>query len=259
MENKTLEIMIEPFVLARYALLPLTRKEKQSKIDKIRRIVDYFQPRIEEKTGVLLGEIKVRDSRYITSDIYPMIKGTITQIIESHKVTGITKDIIELAGNTIGKPLFSAFNKLHISNAEMMACPFNNTIYLPFGFKGKMNFYQDKRFYWVLDNQIVAHELGHILWSKLNLNEKPTFLNGAFDKDYLSWSEGFATFCEQEYFENLYPYGSPPKKRDWNRIYAVGREKVRRVYDIGGEAALKTIPKEWQSWKKRLQENDEKS
>lgn len=253
--RESLKLVSEPFVLARYCFFPMSRREKETRLNQVREIVDYFIPRIEEKSGVKIGEVQVKSMSRLPRDITPLIMDWCDEWVEKAQLSGVERVVGKAILKTTARPIITLFSMLKEDFTTMLTVAQLNTIYVPFGFSSKMDYFWEKKFPKEREYQIVAHELAHILWQAINPQDKLSANSTNLD-NYQFWSEGFATFCEQEYFSDIFLEGRTPEKIDWSERYAKGREQVRKVLDIGGEQALLSIPLRWERWQQRLSSED---
>ena len=117
---------------------------------------------------------------------------------------------------------------------------FDNIIYVPFYFSNKYGDTDFKERSKRLDYSIV-HELTHTLWGKICGG----YNGGSAERKI--WSEGFATYCADKFFANLYPKGTPryyvPQIE-----YIIGKKKVEKLISQKGEGILLEIPKRWEEF-----------
>ena len=198
-------------------------KKKQIYLEKIRNIVDFYKPKIEEKTGVNLGDVQVKDAKKCLEDLAK----------DEGKFLRITTKMLSLFLYMIDKSL------LH--NIMMV---YEHNIYLPFDEKNTyhLDFCAELH---------VIHELSHVLW---NCKKK----RDAGTNQELVWSEGFADYCERDYFSDL----CLPREKFLctireNLCYEIegienGYEKTKRLIERYGEKILLDIPQKWEEFDKEL-------
>jgi hypothetical protein len=87
----------------------------------------------------------------------------------------------------------------------------------------------------ILD-EVIVHELGHILYDRIKINYFEKDLNSPFIQ------EGYATYCETTWFSEFYP-----SKRFQNLVnipeeYRKGEEIIKKLVEKHGEKILLKIP-----------------
>ena len=245
---KLLKEFFEPLQYCRYLYFPLPKKVKKEHLDNIRERVSHYKPLIEQQTGINLGEVRVREYNKIIYDILPVLISEIKSIKESSKskleeiiaggVLYSTLPFIFVLGQTIrmAREDFYVSMKAHKSKTSD-----TSTVYVGFGFFKKPLIFKRKIDESAWDNEVV-HELSHILHSTINLD---------FEKSPVDWHEGFATYCEQEYFRKLYPLGYSIDKNN-EGFYKRGKEKIEHVVKTFGIGALLEIPNRWREFESAL-------
>ena len=244
---KLLKEFFEPLQDLRY-YFPLPKKIKNEHLDNIRERVSHYKPLIEQQTGIKLGEVRVREYNKIIYDTLPVLISEIKSIKESSKsklaeiiaggVLYSTLPFIFVLGQTIRM----AAEDVYVSmKAHKSKTSDTSTVYVGFGFFKKPLIFKRKIDESAWDNEVV-HELSHILHSTINLD---------FEKSPVDWHEGFATYCEQEYFKKLYPLGYVVNRNN-EGFYRSGKEKIEQVVKTFGVEALLEIPNKWQEFESAL-------
>ena len=94
----------------------------------------------------------------------------------------------------------------------------------------------------------MVHELAHSLWDKINPQEEKQI------KNFKYWSEGFAEYGTNDYFNKLIL----PDAFDFKmvgKMYVEGYKKVKQVIDKYGLEMYLEIPNRWQEFDKEFREN----
>lgn len=228
---------------------PTGTKKREKFLELVREKVAFYTPMIEGKTGVKLGEVKVKDHNQWLSDyLYGEAPVRIVQTSWEH---GRVPDELDYTLGFFGAGLMEAlvtpplFLYNTISGIELRH--HNSTIYAPFNYMNKFGDIDFKIRSKRLD-YCVAHELGHTLWEKI-------YNKGLFEDDPIrsresrEWHEGFATYCAEEYFREFYPPGIATKY-ELKRVYRDGLEKVESAVKRHGEEIFLKIPKKWKELEK---------
>jgi hypothetical protein len=213
MKKELIRLRAQIKLLELQSFLPLPQKLKQPHLRKIEKLVSHYQPGLEERTGIKLGEVKVKD------------------------YTQLALDQASKPGNLVLFPIFylvSNFDKKNISMSYN-----TNTVYV--------NFNRYVNFMLLTQNRVdfqdrhVVHELSHGLWEKLRGSEE-------YHPAERVWNEGFATYCADEYFRDLMPgifnlddYRSIKR----NSVYDKGFKKVSEAVKRYGVGIILDIPKKF--------------
>src|SRR3989344_2736133 len=250
MENKMklLKEFFEPLQYCRYLYFPLPKKVKEEHLDKIRGRVSHYKPLIEQQTGINLGEVRVREYNKVVYDIFPELiselksmkknsKNKLEEIIAEGLLYSLLPFILVL-----GQTIRMAREDFYVSmKAYKSKTSDASTVYVGFGFLKKPLIFKRKIDESAWDNEVV-HELSHILADTMN----PKFNHSSRD-----WVEGFAIYCEQEYFKNLYPLGYVVNRNN-EGFYKRGKEKIEQVVKTFGVEALLEIPNRWREFESAL-------
>jgi hypothetical protein len=218
-------------------LFPTPKKKKEEFLNLVREKVDYYKPRIEEMCKIELGTIRVKDNKEWLSDVTCYLanmdalenawkQGRIPKEID-FKLSYMTSSFAE-ALNAIPLLLHNSF-----SGADMRY--FNGAIYVQFYYMNRFTDIDFKERTKELDYTVV-HELSHGLWAEIAGNVKSGF------GEKRTWSEGFATYCADEYFADLYPEGAL-KRIELGDVYNEGKKKIEDVVTKHGEGILLEIPR----------------
>lgn len=227
-----------------WVFLPTPRVKREEFMDKVRERVDYYKPKIEDKTGIRLGKVQVKDNKeWIYDATFHDVSQKAAELAWENGRPPNEGDI-----NFICRSQSIAFGLTYfpIGFYNMMRGAdfrhFNNTIYVPFNYMNRFIDFGFKRREEKMDYGVV-HELSHTLWDKIAGKYNS---NGSFRGRRL-WFEGFATYCTEEYFSEFYPEGT--KFVDVVQFYRDGMKKVSNVVNERGEEFLLEIPKRWRELK----------
>lgn len=198
-----------------------------------RKAVDYYQPKIEKRTGVQLGRI----------DVWPYA------LLNQHRVDNFKKSLGFLRSflhrrqiqkySHAGEKIDEKFAREH------MAAYHQNAIYVSFSTESS---HED----WLAE--LVVHELAHALFEKLGgptYNQR--FRLSAEEEDHLSLiNEGYATFAQNVWFRDLYPLGARIDvgyaTGNPGTVYADGFERIKKVVKEHGMEVLMDIPSRWREF-----------
>jgi hypothetical protein len=229
-----------------WAFTPTTKKTKEKFLNQVREKVNYYQPMIEQKCGVSLGDVKVKDNKKWLSDtVYGDAPRLAVEYAWNNGRTPTELDynlffIIASVGEAVMLPPLCLFNSLLGADFRHN----NDTIYVPFNYMNRFMDFNFKRRTRDMDYGVV-HELSHGLWDKLSRNE--LFEERGNLKEFgekRKWFEGFATYCAEDYFAEFYPEST---KTDYNtpKLYKEGKEKIKEAVDKYGEEIILKIPRVW--------------
>lgn len=228
--------------------MPVPRQKREDFLDKVRDRVDFYKPKIEERCNLNLGEVKVKDNSEFIDDVLYGANGlawkdTLERGWRSGRVPSKTDFMFSYSTAAFAELLmkFPIFLYNSFSGAEMRY--FNSTIYVPFYF---MNRFMDASFIGrirTLDHTVV-HELSHSVWYKIE-PDKYRDQNGR-----RVWFEGFATYCEDEYFSDLYQDGTERlSDRFLPKLYIRGKKQIEELVEQHGSDIVLEIPKKWKNFK----------
>ena len=228
---------------------PTSKKTKEKFLEMVRDKVNYYQPMIENRCGVNLGKINVRDNKGWASDIF--YKEAPLEALENAWKQGKTPTELDYTLSFIGASFseFISFIPVKIYDAFSLAQlrHYDHTIYVPFNYMNKFVDLDFKDRIKRLDYSVV-HELSHSLWDRLS-SRKLFGEDNKTQKKSNIWNEGFATYCAHDFFVDFYPknYERP---EDLLKVYAEGKKKVEKVIENHGKWALFDIPKKWKEFEK---------
>jgi len=253
------------------SFIPWTPKQKKNYLEKIESLKDLYQPMMEKKTGISLGNVKVKRHRELSKDIY--YETVIEKIDEKIRKKENDVEEIEKLGFSLKTvyPLLSFVNSF-MNQAFGGARFHKNTIYMPTGFGNRFEEYVKKDLW----DSTVVHELSHALWGSIE-GERSI----RDHKNWRMWNEGFATYCEENYFLDLYKNKlydvcddkakhflkntkNPNAENDLtkiaflrdgygsNSVYRKGKRKIENILEKHGENVLLDIPKKWDEFEREI-------
>ena len=143
-----------------------------------------------------------------------------------------------LTGRVIAEPLIW----LRMNTFGVGMKHYNSSIYIPFYFQNRFADIDFQIREKELD-QSVVHELSHKLWHNLGGNR-----HDDFQRNWRIWNEGFATYCADIYFANLYPDDFQTYQGKWAGVHGRGKEKVEELVEKYGKDIILEIPKRWEEF-----------
>jgi Clp amino terminal domain, pathogenicity island component len=216
----------------------LSIADKEFILGVYRRAVDFYQSRIEKKTGVMLGNIGVYDYAQLPEHKIvdrerrnPWLVRIFRRIFLKHQIEQFS---LALAAR-------------YADNAHKCAAAYyKNAIYVSF---------TDKTAH---ENSIAVtavHELSHALWERIegepldrNWSNAGHLAGAAFQKFRLL-VEGYASYAERIWFVDLYPPSArdvlPHAQLDPSSIHYQGMHMVQQLVEKHGTEILLEIPKRW--------------
>jgi len=225
--------------------LPTPKSQVDDFLNITREKVAYYQPKIEDMCELSLGKIYVKDdSSKLYDDAIKIAREGIHERCWSLGRVPSKSDLkfAEIEALVISSlftvPLY-LYNTLRGANMKYA----NNTVYVCFYPSCRFMDHDFKERKNRLDHTVV-HELSHAVWEKCNpniINLKEFFNEGRI------WMEGFASYCAQEYFANLYPEGV---KKDFHLagVYKKGKNKIEGLVKSHGKEVVLEIPKRWREF-----------
>lgn len=226
---------------------PTPTKKREEFMNRVRERVDYYKPLIEEKFGINLGNVKVKDNKEWLPDL---LYETAPILAAKHAwADGKVPTEIDFNLSFIGASIAEviALPPTWLYSTIIMNVDFRHndgTIYVPFNYANRFLDIDFKGRSKRMDYGVV-HELSHTLWGRLSENKDRDFKVGR------KWSEGFATYCTDVYFENIFP-SRTQKIYELPKVYTKGKEIIERVIAEHGENILLEIPKRWEEFQKEL-------
>jgi hypothetical protein len=225
--------------------LPMPKRIRQQYFDEAQRKLDFYQPKIEERTGVSLGKIEIRDRKDLCKDA---IRDHVIEAVftEGPLISPIPPEIAilapyELIINPIAKILSGLSGLTTLMNYN------NHGIYINFNLGRKIDlFWFNKR---QIEDVGIVHELCHELWKRLE--KQPYKSQEGSMTEYRIWNEGFATYCSEVAFKDFYPEGTR-RIETYPRIYTEGLARIIQLVNQHGNQILKDIPKDWREFSKQF-------
>ncbi len=222
---------------------PSSKAKKESFLEKVRDKVEHYKPKMEEVCNVNMGNAHVKDFREFVGDCgEELVQKSLDKYTKengeepSRFVRGLTTSSM-FTTKILAKPLMYL-----IANARGVEMKYyNSSIYVPFYYINRFMDIDFQRREKELD-QSVVHELSHHLWHVLG-GVDPS----GFGRDQRVWSEGFATYCADIYFANLYPDDFEVNSERWG-IHGRGKEKVEELVEKYGKDIILEIPKRWEEF-----------
>lgn len=223
-------------------ILPTSKEKKEAFLENVRRKVEYYKPRIENKCKINLGEVKVKDNKYWLADV---LYGSVRKrVIENESNQGKIPTAVDFHMGFMNASISEALlmGPLWIYNSVIGTDfrHYNNTIYAPFNYINRSMDIDFKERTKRLDYGVV-HELSHTLWDKI-LGETSNH-----PKEGRKWFEGFATYCADEHFADFYPNGTW-KAFDLPEVYSGGKKMVEQLISKHGDEILLEIPRRWEEF-----------
>lgn len=221
---------------------PSSKVKKEAFLEKARDKVSYYKPKMEEICKVDMGEVHVKDFQYWVGDFMrDRLQEEYREYTkrEGHEPSKFTKGVISspiFTARAIVEPIVWLF--MSYWGREMKH--YNSSIYVPFYFQNRFMDMDFKRREEKLD-QVIVHELSHRLWYALDGEESS-------GKNWRLWNEGFAGYCADNHFEDLYPESFEVEQTKGFGIHARGKEKVEELVEKYGEQILLEVPKRWEEF-----------
>ncbi len=158
-----------------------------------RNAVDFYQPRIEKKTGILLGHIRVCEFLQLDDDrLSNLAQRTSPWLFRLF----LGKKFMEMRT----KAFRDAFESTRSAREkDCLACYYRRAFYVSFA--------HDIRCHEAGFAFTTVHELSHALWETIEglpLDEKRAGSDSEREKFFLL-VEGFAMYAEQHWFWDLFP------------------------------------------------------
>jgi tetratricopeptide (TPR) repeat protein len=222
--------------LADSRVASLTEADRHFVLGLYRCAVRDYQPRIEQRTGVQLGTISVRDFEELDVDFLSNVK--------SRRRTSLARLFPRAVREWSLRQLQNHLASTRAGRGRACsACYYGNGIYVSFS-----HHLCPPREY-ITSN--VVHELSHALWERVEgvpLSHRRAWTRRKRQKVQLL-SEGFATYAERVYFLDVYPpcvrtilRQTPPEK---GSIYDRGLRRVEELVQQHGPEIFLEIPKRW--------------
>jgi hypothetical protein len=217
---------------------PLAEAESEFFLGIYRCAVESYQPRIEERTGVSLGNLSV----WHISDVDQHILRDMEKEAIAWPLRWLRRVFPDTRLQRASEYLKSTFMD---RARRCMTCYYNGGIYV--SFEG------DSRSHEEGVAVAVVHELTHAIWDKLAPKATIKEFNGKTlqRRRYQLLVEGYATYGEQVWFRDLYP----PAVRDnlghlrpsRNSVHYQGMLKIQELVERLGPAILLKLPAQWRT------------
>ncbi len=219
---------------------PSPKAKREAFLRKTRDKVSYYKPKMEEICNVDMGEVQVKDFRkYLGDYTKDRLQEEYQEYTErgGHEPSGFVKGVIAspvVTGITIARPISWLF--MSLSGPEMKH--YNSSIYVPFHYMNRFDDLDFKDRERKLD-QVVVHELSHRLWYALEGDKSS-------GRNWRVWNEGFAGYCADVHFADLYHQDFEVEQTNGFGIHARGKEKVEELVEKYGTQILLEVPKKWE-------------
>ena len=205
------------------------KKKRKEILQRYSEAVAHYQPLIEERFSrlaenlVSIGEVTVKDMKELDKGF----RSYSWQECENPAKYTLLYPIIYMA----------SIYRRNQAEDDFFACWFNQDLYLSFNHGTE-----------ILEgftDQTVVHDLSHGLWEKLGGEihlDSEAFTNPVKFKFV---NEGFASYCEYEFFRDLYPQGAFKDSYPNRETYPSERNAIKKLVDTNGEKILLEIPTNW--------------
>ncbi len=198
-------------------------------LDLYRCAVRSYQPTIEERTGIRLGEVTVKPITELQGDIEARLRATnrFFGMVRSGGAEGRIPRLAEVAAGAVGlSPACQCFNSIYIS------------------FTLGTQFHEEEII------RTTVHELAHCLWRKIARRDPRFFWRRKRRyREYKIVGEGFAVYAERVWFRDAYPPWLKRKleldRLDEANLYTTGLRVIERLVEQHGQQILLRIPAKW--------------
>lgn len=203
--------------------------DREFYLDLYRCAVRHYQPIIEKRTGVKLGEIAVKPISDLQGDIEARLRAA-NRFFGLVQSGGIERRVARIAEATAGAVGLSA------------ACFRFNSIYISFTLGTQFH-----------ENEIIqttVHELAHCLWEKI-AGRPPRFFwrRKRRYRELKIVGEGFAVYAERVWFRDVYPAWLRKKlelqQLEEANLYIKGLRVIERLVERYGQQVLVHVPARW--------------
>jgi hypothetical protein len=228
--------------------IPMKESEKEDYMKRIEERVSFYQPKIEQKTGVSLGKVYVIPNiLWLYQSLWECYQKVNNPDIneQAKDMSPLQKVVARTMAPIVSIPLITILGIPMISLAKFRdelidLAAGEDCIRVPFGMTTRQKLSAEKIGRDIHLDEKVVHELSHILWNKLEDPNKEQIIRGKH-----IWSEGFATYCQQEFFVDLYPQSYKFGDHLLPRSYMNGKRKIEKAIDKYGKDILLQIPNRW--------------
>ena len=216
------------------AIPPIPQNIKDEFLDRVRDRVSHYQPRIEDRCNVRLGEMDVRDYKEKYGHLCRVV------ITDREFSEGLLADkIVDVLLWTSMQALRPALSPLHGQRTGCFMNYMDSTIYIPFNLRRRLFISLEESEESI--NQGVVHELSHRLWEVLSGDNVTRDTHGDLNRLFV---EGFASYCDSDYFSDFYPKGSKLIEHN-DELYGCGRQKIKKLVERYGQGIVLEIPERW--------------
>ncbi len=216
----------------------LNEAEREFFLSLYRSAVAYYQPKIEQRTGIQLGNIAVWEYSILcqhtieeyTENVKPGMRGLIKSLLFRRSL----RRYRDRAASTYAK-----------RSRELSASYYRNAIYVSFE-SGTPH-----------EDAIAlatVHELSHALWERIagqRIEQRASAAGTSAEEleKYNLFIEGYATYAERVWFRDFYPTSMNDIIDKWHlkagSTYLRGLHKIKMLVKQHGSQILLKIPKEW--------------
>jgi hypothetical protein len=253
-QPKLLKAIREGLELARALYFPLSEKEKKDYMLRVEDRKDFYQPKIEAKTGVPLGKVYVLPMDLILANqIYEVLwklKHTnelkdYENLKERSLLGKLEEAYINTAVPLVAMPIVGLFGAImyglfKIQDQAIYGGMVEDCLRVSYGIETRMGLFREKRFNTTsFVDGMVVHELSHKLWDVIEGEKQKT------RKFNRCLNEGFATYCHEEYFRDLYPTKEMANAINVPELYLRGKNKIKKIVAKYGQEILLEIPNRW--------------
>lgn len=211
----------------------LRESDREFYLGLYRYAVRRYQPIIEERTGVTLGEVQVKSIEEFHGDVLKRIESQMrTRLFRFLGMRGFTPSA-----------LASGVSRLIGDNHPWHpASYYNQAIYV--GFTSGMRIHEN------IVIKATVHELAHRLWEKLGGRFPP----GGWHRSkalfhFKRATEGYASYAERIWFADSYPLDLRKRiakhRGSGTSVYDQGMRAVAKAVETHGEQILLKLPTKW--------------
>ena len=231
---------LPPVIRDKIEIKDFSEIDREFHLGLYRYAVRRYQPIIEQRTGVSLGDIQVKDASELHHDIAVNVE------------RNSTKGLFGFLRRKRFKRLAKATADASIGGIPPTSLAFYTLQSIYVAFTMGMQTHED----WVVQGTV--HELAHRLWEKLG----GQFPNIRWQKERSMWKlkmacEGYSVYAERIWFRDSYP--PLLRKRlaseyiDESSVQIKGMRVMEKLVDRMGPQILLKVPTEWQ---KLISSND---
>lgn len=198
--------------------------------------VDFYQPKIEDRTGVRLGNILVRNFNQYNEDRLNELRAYpfpwYVRLFRRGKIRRWLRRWQEYYESTLSD-----------RESLVMACYWQDKIYVSFA-TGTRSHEHGLAF-------CTVHELAHALWERIagERIQATQRKAGESQEKLRMFAEGFAAYAETTWFRDLYPSrlrkSASQVHSTPGTVYYRGRIRVAKLVKEHGDEILFDIPKRW--------------